>query len=159
MKNARMLRLSIVSIAACLIGLSAYVALVWHQAKATPLNYSYCPDPDSIPPVATVKREVVTLSATELYDSVQKYPDLTVENYYGKLIEVSGLLIYAGKGRVGIPFLMIYSGPDQYVLAELFFANIGQLNKARKDKIVTVRGQFSGKASNVVILENCKLIN
>jgi hypothetical protein len=107
------------------------------------------------------RTRTVVVSAAELLKDFQSDPSAD-QKYKGKYLEVSGFVGRVGTDGDDIPFVILHSGDDNAALKiECFFDDADKNDEARimrlrKSQTITVRGEYSGRVSNVQ-LKDCVL--
>jgi hypothetical protein len=110
------------------------------------------------------KARTVVVAAADLLKEFQADPAAADEKYEGKYLELTGVVERRGRGRDDdTPFVVLHAGDeDAKVKVECFFdlvfgAEEARVRRLAKGETVTVRGEYSGRVSNVQ-LKQCVLV-
>ena len=105
----------------------------------------------------------VVVSAADLLREFKEDPQAADDKYFGKYLELTGVVERAGRDRNDTPFLILHAGDGTVaVKIECFFELAGRADEARvrrlpKGQTVTVRGEYDGQVSHIQ-LRDCTLL-
>jgi hypothetical protein len=106
------------------------------------------------------RARTVVIAATQLLQEFRDDPATADQKYRGKYLELTGVVERAGRGRDGVPFVILHAGDESAKpTVECFFdfADDGRVSRLAKGETITLRGEYEGQVTNPQV-RGCVLV-
>jgi hypothetical protein len=109
------------------------------------------------------RARTVMVAAADLLQEFKDDPAAADKKYTGQLLEISGVVERAGRGRYDRPFVILYDGNENAKLRiECYFdlpdeKDGARIKRVEKGQTITVRGEYDGQVSNIQV-RDCVLV-
>ena len=105
--------------------------------------------------------EEISIEAKSLYLAFQNDKEGAEQRYAGKTVKVTGVVLYAGPDRYGLPAIDLsdISGGGYYVICVLPFTDFLKLRGIEKGQRITMEGEYRHLADNgLVVIKQSRII-
>jgi hypothetical protein len=114
-------------------------------------------EPSAARVAASKPRKAREVRAGELFTEYLENEVAADEQYAGRVLRITGTVAEIGKDLLGTPYVLLLFRKDSPTGVQCLFDDAKGVSSLSKGRRVTIEGECSGKAINVII-RGCRLV-